>query len=1291
MSATLPGEFDGYRIERQIGSGGMGRVYLGHDTLLDRPVAIKFISSAHPTPEARRRFLVEARAVARLQHPCVVAVYRVGETDGLPYIVSEFVPGDSLDRLAPPVQWEQALRMGYDLARGLAVAHQAGVIHRDIKPANAILTSDRNVKLLDFGVARLLERGGSDHQETNSGRASQAPPALAGLAAPEVTEAEPEVAVSQTVAVQLPVRLSERTDAGADLEAQPGPRHTLLGHAVGTPAYMAPEVWEGEAATCASDVYSLGALLFYLCTGQPPHTGTSLEALRKNVTEEDAEPLCEVAPGVQHAFGAVVDRCLRRDHTQRYVDGNDVRAALEPLVSPGQRRKLAAGNPYRGLRAFEAEHEGLFFARDSEIRAVLDRLSNDPAVIVCGDSGVGKSSLCRAGILPRVAERLGDDLRWSSVIVVPGRRPVAALCIALSAHLDVSEEALANALADGPSTFGREIRGALGSGRGLVLFIDQLEEILTQAGQVEAETVARLFSWTGNPAPGFRILASLRGDFLGRLAAAPGMGDAFPSVLYFLRPLSAERVREAVMGPAEATGFRFETKELVDALVESAAGSAGALPLLQFALRELWERRDGKLGFIPAAALEQMGGVTGALSMHADEILSGLEPRRRAGARRILMRLVTPAGTRARRSAGELTADTPGDQPVLDALVRGRLVSALESPEGPLFELAHEALLRGWKTLVHWLSADAEGRVVRERLAHACKEWKRLDRSSETLWRGRQLGEGEAVDPTMLSEDELAFLGDSRRRERRARFTRRFAVAAVLLGFLAVWGGMRMKATTDHTARVDGKLSIGMTHLAKALSLGKKLDSAKRQSYLLFDQKERERGEEAWDNTMPIRAEYQAALGRASREFEAAVALESEREDSKAVFARTLFLRALEAEQRSADSERSEFLRRMSLYDVGEKYERQWDAPGTVTVSTVPPKVDMRVERYVEAGKGRLELREVEVPVSLPAEGFSLPPGSYRLVLSAAGRKQVVRPFVMKRGEVLKLDVRLPPTRSLPAGFVFVPGGRFLFGSAQEDGLRRGFHHTVPIHEVETGPFLIAQNETTFAQWIEYLDALPEEQRAQRLPSVHTGGFEGAVGLNKRASYGPWEFTFKPSSTRYVAAAGERLVYQGRGRRTTQDWLSFPVVGITAADSEAYTKWLNDTGRLPGARLCTDLEWEFAARGADGRQYPHGNRLWPDDSNYDDTYSKVPEAMGLDEVGSHPASRSPFGLDDMSGNVWEWVTSSLDADGHAARGGSFYFDINCAKTLNRETPEPSFRDASVGFRICADPPANLTR
>src|SRR5689334_17293359 len=137
-----PDRLGEYRLIRRLGRGGMGQVWLAMDELLDRPVAIKLIDRLRPGAAQKRRFLIEARAVARLSHPNVVAIHRVAELDGVPYIVTEWVRGDSLDQLPRPVPGPRLIELGIGLARGLAAAHRAGVLHRDLKPANAILGED---------------------------------------------------------------------------------------------------------------------------------------------------------------------------------------------------------------------------------------------------------------------------------------------------------------------------------------------------------------------------------------------------------------------------------------------------------------------------------------------------------------------------------------------------------------------------------------------------------------------------------------------------------------------------------------------------------------------------------------------------------------------------------------------------------------------------------------------------------------------------------------------------------------------------------------------------------------------------------------------------------------------------------------------------------------------------------------------------------------------------------------------------------------------------------------------
>jgi formylglycine-generating enzyme required for sulfatase activity len=183
---------------------------------------------------------------------------------------------------------------------------------------------------------------------------------------------------------------------------------------------------------------------------------------------------------------------------------------------------------------------------------------------------------------------------------------------------------------------------------------------------------------------------------------------------------------------------------------------------------------------------------------------------------------------------------------------------------------------------------------------------------------------------------------------------------------------------------------------------------------------------------------------------------------------------------------------------------------------------------------------------------------------------------------------------------------------------------------------------------------------------------------------GRFELTFRPTLQAYTADETTPISYPERMTRASQIWLRFPVSGVSVDDTEAYASWMNSSRRLPGARLCDEREWERAARGADGRTYPSGDQLEPDDANRDVTYGRRPLAFGPDEVGSHPGSRSPYGLDDLAGNVWEWVRSVARDDEAVYRGGSWYQGDLSSRSTNREVGERTMRHPLHGFRLCAD-------
>jgi formylglycine-generating enzyme required for sulfatase activity len=324
-----PERFDEYRLIKALGRGSMGQVWLAHDTVLDRLVAVKFVSELPDHEAVRQRFLTEARAAARVQHPNIIAIYRVGEIGARPYLISEYVRGDSLDRIARPVLWPRILDIAIGLARGLAAAHRGNVLHRDLKPANAILSDTGDVKLLDFGLAKLVV-----HAQPAAGSPSEAAAIADAAAIPPCDESaappagDPDSA--RTIKL-IEAGKRERVTGGIAL-----PQLTSVGAVIGSPAYMPPEAWRGESATPRGDVYSLGALLYELASGRTPHRGDSQDVVRSSAVETDAPPLATMAPGIDPRFAAIVDRCLRRDPQLRFASGDAVCERLETLAARHQ-------------------------------------------------------------------------------------------------------------------------------------------------------------------------------------------------------------------------------------------------------------------------------------------------------------------------------------------------------------------------------------------------------------------------------------------------------------------------------------------------------------------------------------------------------------------------------------------------------------------------------------------------------------------------------------------------------------------------------------------------------------------------------------------------------------------------------------------------------------------------------------------------------------------------------------------------------------------------------------------
>ena len=1187
----VPLEFDDYAVVQELGRGQMGRVFLAEDTVLARMVAIKFIGGIEPDLAARRRFLLEARAVARIQHPNVVAVYRVGELADRPYIVTELVRGHALTEAPGPMTPAAVLALAIALARGLAAAHRRGVIHCDIKPGNVMVSEDGVAKLVDFGLARVLHDG---------------------------------------------------ADAA-------------VGPMVGTPEYMAPEVWQGHAPTRRSDVYALGAVVYELTHGAAPFADVPVGELAAVVTTRDAPPLpASAEPGLAR----VLARCLARDPADRYASGEELREAFEQLQAARTHVLRIGENPYRGLRAFDAVHRGLFFGRGLEVGTIVERLRSEPFVIAAGDSGVGKSSLLRAGVVPAVLDgALGTNRPWAAFTLTPGRKPLTALATALD-----TPELVARVLAD-PEVLARELR-LRAADRDIIVLIDQLEELVTLGDPDEVAALDIGLARISEGISGVRLVASVRADFLSRIAALPRLGRELARLLCFVGPIPPERLRDVITGPAAATGVTFESPAMVDELVAATAkAGSGGLPLLSFALAELWEARERDVGVISQRALDAMGGVAGALARHGDAVLAGIPAAGRPDARRVLLRLVTADGTRARRSADELALGS-GARAALDAIVRGRLVVVHDGDAGVTYELAHEVLIQGWETLRTWLDADAEDRACRERLAAAAAIWERGGKRADHTWRGEQLAEARGLDPAHLSELELAFVLASARVTRRGRWLWRGGLGAMAAIAVVGVGTQHVLTQRRLTREVDVEVSAARAALEEARATTATSRELAGRAFASFDREDLAGGEATWRDQLAQTAAAERQYRRAMARADAAFAKDPSRADVEALLAEILYARALTADARGDAERRDEHLDRLAAYDVDGAYRARWDAPGHLAVHTDP-------EATITLEPGRV-LGHGDAVVALP-------PGVYTLSVVAPGRAPVRAPFAIPRAGDVALTVALPPASAVPDGFAYIPAGRFLYGSSADEDVRTSFYNAAPLHARETPAYLIARTEVTITAWLEFVEHQPSSEQAALLPDLPEK-LTGGIRIDRPA--GAWQLAMQPMQRAYAATWGEPIVYAGRADHVRQDWRRFPVTGITATDAERFAAWLDATGRVPGARLCTEVEWERAGRGADGRAFPGGDHLEPTEANYDATYGH--DAMGPDEVGTHPASASPFGILDMAGNAIEWTRAS-SGDGYVVRGGSYFHDRKTAALANRSPINGGARDAAVGVRLCATP------
>jgi WD40 repeat protein len=547
--------------------------------------------------------------------------------------------------------------------------------------------------------------------------------------------------------------------------------------------------------------------------GPVPRLAAELRALRESAGKPTYRAMAQRARyGVTALSQAAAGKQLpTRAVTLAYVKacGGDViawerrwREASAELAAEAADDETARP-PYRGLTRFEPGDAELFFGRDQLVQRLTELNRKHRFTAVFGPSGSGKSSLLRAGLIPRLrtpGDRAGGGDRDTTPaavrILTPGANP-------LRTHAD-------------------RLIPVPGTDADTWLIVDQFEELYTLgADPADRDTfIDRLVAATDADSR-LRVVIAVRADFLGRCAEHPGLTAVLQEATLLAGPMSRAELREAIVRPAAADGLIVE-RSLTDRLLDEVEGAPGGLPMMSHALLETWRHRSGRA--LTETAYEAAGGLHGAVVRTAEQVYGELTAPQAELARRILLRLVAPGDgtpdTRRPTEHAELDFGGPADiRAVLERLVRARLITF----DDGTVDLAHEALITAWPRLRAWLDAERDRLRVHRSLSEAARTWQALGRESAALYAGSRLSAARDAFPRDIAPEgrhgieltqlERQFLTASlRRRHRTARLRR--AVVAVLAALVLLAGGTavvalqaRATAQTERDDAVFGQLT----------------------------------------------------------------------------------------------------------------------------------------------------------------------------------------------------------------------------------------------------------------------------------------------------------------------------------------------------------------------------------------------------------------------------------------------------------------------------------------------------
>ena len=805
-------EIQGYELLELAGDGPSGKTYKALQKSVTRDVALKiYHSHIANQPDFIRAFESTSQRIARLEHLHVVPLYDFWRDQEGAYQTVRWLRGGNLaDRVAKgPLDIPDVVRLTAQVGTALAAAHQEGIFHANLKPTNILLDEEGNAYLSDFRILA-SDAGQVSWQERQANfRLYEAPEQVRGERAGNRTDIFAlGLILYEMVTGHHPFSAASPVEQTYRLLNEPLPQiehldsqhKSQLNKIVQQATSKNPTQRYGDLSEMVTAVKSiLGrpdfAVVEELLTSREQEILDHIVAGQSN--KQIANALFVELSTVKWHITALYRKLGVRSRRQAIVRARELappeQASTETPLLISEPILARPINPYKGLRPFSQADSRDFFGRESIVKRLCQRLRERTRyarfLAILGPSGSGKSSLLGAGLLPAVSEgKLLDSERWMVAQMSPGTHPIDELEIALTR---IAAEQATNL----HTHLTRDSRGLLRAAglilprddSELLLVIDQFEELYTQGRDAITRDffLGLLVDAVQDPRSRVRVVIAMRADFYDRPLRHPGFGELVRSRLETIMPMNAEELERAIVQPAARVDVGFEAG-LIARIIEEMLYQPGALPLLQYALTELFAERDGRL--LTHNAYDAMGGGVGALANKAEEIYQEFNAAGRSAARQLFLRLVQPGerlesgepapDTRRkvqRRELLQISFDTDIMDEVIDTFGRYRMLSLDHDAKShePIIELSHEALLQEWKTLHHWLQQSREDLRTYRRFQDLYREWTDANQLPGYLLRDArldQLSHWSQRSQILLTLSERAYLDESlqARQERRA-------------------------------------------------------------------------------------------------------------------------------------------------------------------------------------------------------------------------------------------------------------------------------------------------------------------------------------------------------------------------------------------------------------------------------------------------------------------------------------------------------------------------------------------